>query len=49
MAEEKVKCTNCKGTGVVPNNQYGKRYKTCPICKGTGKKNLHKSNQTKSK
>lgn len=49
MAEiEIVKCTNCKGTGVVPTNTYGKHWTTCPICKGTGKKKLY-TNQKKSK
>lgn len=49
MAIEKVKCTNCKGTGMVPTNTYGKHYMTCPICNGTGKKKIYKTNQTKSK
>lgn len=51
MAEivEFIKCTNCKGTGYVPDNRHGRIYESCPICKGTGKKKIYKANQTKSK
>jgi DnaJ-class molecular chaperone len=51
---EKIKCSNCKGTGHVPSYHGGGRYEVCPICHGTGMKiihdkggNSHGSNQTK--
>lgn len=37
MAEYQ-KCNNCKGMGRVPAVNKSKRWMTCPICKGTGKK-----------
>ena len=33
-----VKCTNCKGTGLVPALNGSKRWEKCPKCKGLGKK-----------
>ena len=39
---EYYKCSNCKGTGLVPTNKGGKKYTACPICKGTGKKKVKK-------
>lgn len=35
---EFIKCSNCKGTGRVPSDKGGKKWFTCPICHGTGKK-----------
>jgi DnaJ-class molecular chaperone len=35
---EYTQCKNCKGTGRVPKVYGNKRWETCPICKGTGKK-----------
>lgn len=34
---EYIKCNNCKGTGRVPGGGP-KRYVSCPICNGRGKK-----------
>lgn len=45
---EIIKCTNCKGTGLVPTNTVGRKWTTCPICKGKGKKERI-TNTTKSK
>lgn len=36
---EYIKCNNCKGTGMVPGSG-SKRFVTCPICHGKGKKKL---------
>lgn len=39
-AIKQVKCTNCKGTGFVPAISGPKKYTTCPICNGSGKKKI---------
>lgn len=39
-AIKEIKCTNCKGTGRVPTMSGLKKYMTCPICHGTGKKKI---------
>ena len=48
MATEYIRCTNCKGMGRVPNEYGSGKWMTCPVCKGAGKKVLHKD-QKKSK
>lgn len=45
---EYIKCTNCKGTGLINDGHGPKNWKKCPICKGTGKKKVKDSKGGKS-
>ena len=41
---EFVKCTNCKGTGLVQPVPNARGLVKCPICHGSGKKLIHSPN-----